>query len=151
MIEIVKETKGTKKVCEPHYLLTYNYMIGDADGDTTEKVEVSLDNPYLERFVKLMNSLQPTKGYWGICLEEGRLENHFKEGQITEDDYNFLLALLFDWETKSTFVIEPENEEYSHEFSEGVRSETEYSFLSFEGIDLQYVDEFGKKHKAVIK
>jgi hypothetical protein len=37
------------------------------------------------------------------------------------------------------------------EFFEGVRSDTEYSFLVFENVELFYFDENGKKHKTKIK
>ena len=72
------------------------------------------------------------------------------EGQITKDDYEFLKHMMFEG-AESEFVVEPENEEFSYEFYEGVSGETEYSFLVFEGISLRYVDEYGKKHKTEIK
>jgi hypothetical protein len=45
------------------------------------------------------------------------------------------------------FKTEEENN-WADEFGEGIRSETEYSFLVFQGIELKYVDEDGKKHKT---
>ena len=39
----------------------------------------------------------------------------------------------------------------SNEFYDGVRAETDYSFLVFERLDLKYVDEFGVKHKAIVE
>jgi hypothetical protein len=158
MIEIKKEKKKKKKI-EPYYILKYDYMIGDADGDTSEKVHISKDNPYLERYVKLLNSLEPTKGHWGVMLSSDRLYAHCKEGQITEDDYNFLSALMFedydyddeDEDDKEKTSYFKEDDEYAGEFFEGVMAETEYSFLVFEGVSLKYVDEDGVKHKTVIK
>ncbi len=156
MIEVTKEKKKKKKI-EPYYILKYEYMIGDANGNTSEKVTISKDNPYLERYVKLLNSLEPTKGNWGIILESDRLYDHFKEKQITEDDYNFLTALMFeeynyddDDEEKNVSYFK-DNDEYAGEFFEGVRGETEYSFLVFEGVTLKYVDEDGVKHNTKIK
>jgi len=154
MIEIRKEKKSkTNKVNEPYYLLKYYYMIGDADGNTSEKVEVSLNNPFVERYVTLLNSLKPTKGHWGVMLEEDRICDAFKENQITEDDYRFLCRMMFEelYEEIEEFEVSPENEDYANEFYDGVRSDTEYSFLVFEGVELFYVDEFGKKHKTTIK
>jgi hypothetical protein len=46
------------------------------------------------------------------------------------------------------FKVDKKDKEYANEFFEGVRSETEYSFLVFEGLSLKYVDENGEKHDA---
>jgi hypothetical protein len=66
MIEIQKPNPKTTIVGHPHYILKYDYMIGDSDGYTSEKIRVSVDNPFLERYVTLLNSLKPTKGTWGL-------------------------------------------------------------------------------------
>jgi len=149
MITIKKEKKQ-KEVTEPYYLLRYDYMIGDSNGYTTKEADISIDNPFLERYYTLLNSLHETEGTWGVVLDEEYLYDSFKENQITEDDYNFLLRLMFKGK-KSTYVISPENEKYANEFAYGVQSDNEYSFLVFEGLDLKYVDEHGKKHKTEIK
>ena len=107
-IKIVKEKKSKKKIT-PYYILKYNYMIGDANGNTSEKMDISKDNPYLERYCTLLNSLEATKGYWGISLESDRLYEHFTEGQITEDDYKFLCRMMF--EESDEYVIQSENED----------------------------------------
>lgn len=146
MIRIKPKNKN-KTISDPYYKLVYNYMIGDANGDITKEVDVSLDNPYVERYITLMNSLKPPKGKWGIILN--RLSEHFKEGQINEDDYEFLKAMMFDG-SNSAFKIENGNEDFADEFFEGVRSDTEYSFLVFEGCDLFYIDEFGESHETEI-
>jgi len=148
MIEIVKETK-TKKKSSPYYILKYEYMIGDADGNTSEKVEVLADNPYLERYVKLLNSLKPLDGKWGIVLDSYEFHKFVEQGQITEDDYKFLNSLM--WEGNDLYEGIDEDDEHAWAFCEGVQGETEYSFLVFEGIKLTYVDEDGKKHKTKIK
>lgn len=148
MIKIIKDSKE-KKVSTPYYSLTYNYMIGDANGNTSEEVEVSVDNPFLERYVSLLNNLMPTSGTWGIILTED-LHTFLKEGQITEDDYNFLKKLMHEDWGESDYVLECENKEHLNEFHDGVRGQAEYSFLVFEGVDLVYVDEYGKKFKTMI-
>jgi len=159
MIKIKENKKKTKKNKKPYYLLRYNYMIGDANGSTKEEVKVSVDNPFVERYVKLLNSLKPVKGTWGIILEGDRIYRHFDEGQITEDDYHFLDRMMNEEfsedleegeEGEEGFVVEKKDEKFAFEFFEGVRSETEYSFLVFEGIDLYYFDEFGEKHNTTI-
>jgi len=134
-----KEVKKRKKV-KPHYLLVYNYMIGDADGNTTEEVTVSLDNPYVEKYCKLLNKLNPTKGYWGVSLDQDRLKDHLKAKQITKNDFEFLSKLMFE-----NYEEDDTDDDFAYEFYDGVRSETEYSFLTFEGVDLYYVNEYGQK------
>ena len=153
-IKIVKEKQPKKKI-DPYYVLKYEYMIGDADGYTSEKTEISADNPFIERYVKLLNKLKPTKGTWGLVFGYGILYKCYEEGQITLDDYNFLMRLAYsesleeeeDDDAINYFKTEEENN-WADEFGEGIRSETEYSFLVFQGIELKYVDEDGKKHKT---
>ena len=137
---MIKIKQSLKKCHIPHYILTYNYMIGDADGNAKEEVKISLDNPYVERYCKLLNSLKPSKCRIGVFLDSDSLTSYYQEGQITHDDYEFLDALMFE----EGF----EDDEYSFEFFEGVRSECEYFFLVFEGCDLIYVDEYGVKHET---
>ena len=155
MIKILDEKKP-KKASKPYYVLVYNYMIGDGDGHTNEEVELSVDNPYIERYVTLLNSLKPLKGSWGVGLSRGDLYKHFDEGHLTKDDYSFLNRLMFDGEDEDdedgeyTFEVSKENEVYASEFFEGVRDEAEYSFLVFEGVDLFYYDEYKKKHNTKI-
>lgn len=160
MIEILKE-KAPKKKKNPYYILRYNYMIGDANGNTTEEVRVSVDNPFVERYVKLLNSLKPTKGHWGIVFEGGIGYGHVEEGHITEDDYDFLQRMMNEeWDEddfedgmspETRFMVDKKDEKFASEFFEGVSGETEYSFLVFKGVELFYYDEYGKKHKTKIK
>lgn len=155
MIKLVEKIKSTEKR-EPFYTLEYHYMIGDGNGDTTEVVRLSEDNPYIERYCKLLLSLEPTKGHWGIVLNKERIWNSFQEGQITEDDYFFLRKFMFEYDeddeddeeyvNSKMFKLEPENENYSHEFYYGVMAEAEYSFLVFQGLSLIYHDEYGEIH-----
>lgn len=151
MIKFI-ETKPNKEKSEPYYLLTFCYMVGDADGNERETMKISKENPYLERFYKLLTSLRPPKGHWGLGLEYEHLDKVVEEGQITEDDYDFLEGLMF----PESFHVDEETyfnydeDEYALEFYEGVRSNTEYSFLTFEGFKLKYVDESGIKHKCEV-
>ena len=148
MIKIIKEKK-TKKTKKPYYILKYNYMIGDANGSTSEKCKISLDNPYLERYIKLLNSLEPPKGTWGIVFKEYEFGNF--DSQLNEDDFIFLSTMMFEEYDGDIFNVPKENIKYSNEFFEGVKGDTEYSFLVFEGVDLYYYDEYGKPHNTIIE
>ena len=139
----IKEKKNKKKVT-PHYKLVFNYMIGDADGDTTEEVDnILLDDPNIEKLVTCLRKLKPLKGTWGVQLDFNDLAKHFEEKQINKEEYEFLRKLLF---TDEDDFIDDEDE-FSI-FTDAVRSETEYSFLVFQGVDLYYIDENGTKHET---
>ena len=74
-----------------------------------------------------------------------------EEKQITKEDYDFLNRLMFEeyeLEEDNTFIVEKKDEKFADGFFYGVRGETEWSFLVFEGIDLFYYDENGVKHKT---
>ena len=140
MIKIKESQKNTKKT-KPHYLLTYNYMIGDANGYT--------------KYISLLNNLKPLKNHWGFILSSEDIRQAFKEKQITEDDYNFLCYMMhFDdvdgEDAACKFIVEEKNEEFADEFVDGVRSDNDYSFLVFDGVDLKYIDEFGNKYETEI-
>lgn len=146
----IKSSKGTsKQKVDPYYRLVFNYMIGDANGYTTEEQEVSLNNPYLERFVKLLNKLKPTKSTWGIVFEEYDFENFYKEKQITKNDYDFLKKIMFYGDDDDD--LEDENYEFIEELRDGVRGQAEYSFLVFQGCDLTYIDENDNEHDVEFK
>ena len=150
MIKIKEKNK--KKKNDPYYMLVYNYMIGDSNGNTSKEVIVSLDNPYLERYCLLLNKLQPTPGHWGVSLEKYRIKKHIDAKQITEDDCKFLSILMFEeseYEDKEEYLGK-DNIDFADEFYEGVRAEAEYSFLVFEGVDLFYIDEYGIEHETEI-
>lgn len=158
-IQIVKEKPRKRKV-KPHYILKYEYMIGDANGDTSESVKISADNPHLERYVKLLRKVKPCKGCWGTQLNSEDLENWLEEKQITQDDFNFLKATMFeggtyygddDVEEEIVSPYDQEEDPFLAEFYEGVQADAEYSFLVFQGLDLKYVNEKGEKQKVRVK
>lgn len=132
-------------------------MIGDNDGHTTEDIELSVNNPYIEKYCKLLDKLKPTKGYWGISFEKHKIYGNYTEGRLTKDEYIFLREIMFpenDWddfdedEKAENYFKTAEEFEYVYELNEGIRSETEYSFLTFQGYKLFYYDENGKKNKT---
>lgn len=140
MIKLIEINKETVETIIPYYTLTYNYSIGDTCRHITEDVYLSVDNPYIERYCTLLNSIQPLKGEWSIILNEETIESCFKEeNQITEDDYNFLMRTMFS-EENNYFKSDKEND-YADEFYGGVMEELDYSFLVFEDVKLTYTDE----------
>ena len=140
MIKIIERSKITVETVTPYYTLIYNYTIGDTSENITREVYLSIDNPYIERYCTLLNSIQPPKGQCGIILNEKTIESCFKkENQITEDDYNFLMRTMFS-EENNYFKTDEENN-YADEFYEGVMEELGDNFLVFEDVKLIYTDE----------
>jgi hypothetical protein len=149
MIKILESKTPTEKI-KPYYLLVYNYMIGDDDGNTTEEVTLSAGNPYIERYCTVLNSLKPTEGTWGLMLSQSDIRKCYEEKQISQDDFEFLKKTMFEdgWQNEETGE---EVDDYMTEFADGVSSDTEYSFLVFEGVDLYFIDEYNKKHETVFE
>ena len=149
-----KEKKPPKRKSKPYYILTIYYMIGDADGDTSEEVEISADNPFLERFCKILKKLRNPEGHWGISLNDESLEANYLQKHITKDDYNFFRCMMsFDPEDEDLkgYLKTEKEEEFAAQFNDVITSEIEYSFLTYQGFTLVYVDEYKVKHKTRIK
>jgi hypothetical protein len=145
MIKVI-ENNYTAKKQKPYYDLVFNYMIGDANGHTEESMGCSIeDAEIIERFVKLINGLKPLSGTWGIVLDSYDFVGFLNEGQLNQEDYNFLKTVMF-------YTDEPadEDDDINGYFAECIQGETEYSFLVFQGVDLFYYDENGVKHATEI-
>jgi len=145
MIKVI-ENNYTAEKQEPYYDLVFNYMIGDANGHTEESADCSIeDAAFVERFVTLINGLKPLSGSWGIVFDEYEFDSFLKDGQLNQEDYNFLKTVMF-------YTDEPadEDDDINGYFAECIQGETEYSFLVFQGVDLFYYDENGVKHATEI-
>ena len=119
-------------------------MIGDANGDTEESMACSIENAEIvERFVKLINSLKPLSGTWGIVFDSWEFDKFLKEGQLNQEDYDFLKKVMFGDDE------DDEDDDVCY-FSECIKGETSYSFLVFQGVDLYYYDEYGVRHDTEI-
>jgi len=150
MIRIKEIPKS--EVSEPYYLLVYEYMIGDADGDTSREVNVSIDNPYTERYIDLLCSLYDEDNIDFVVLNEEYLYDFYTENKISIEDYAFLCRMMgFQYdEPDYVFEVSPDNEKYANEFRDGVCSEIGYVGLSLDYVDLFYYDEHGTKYDTEI-
>jgi hypothetical protein len=143
MIKVI-EKKETKTKQNPYYLLEFDYMIGDADGDTKESMACPIeDAEIVERFVKLINGLKPLSGTWGIVFDSYDFVGFLNEGQLNQEDYDFLKKVMF-WGDGE------DDDDMRGYFSECIRGETSYSSLVFQGVSLYYYDEYGIKHETRI-
>lgn len=151
----IKEKKQSNKKQEPGYTLKIEYMIGDADGHTSEEGSFPLGcEDVIEKFCKILDKIEPLKGTWGIVLDRG-IDKWFEEGQITEDEFNFWTVFVdreydedqLDQETLDLLELLAKYG-YGDGLGELVRGETEYSFLVYQDYKLKYIDENGNKHNT---
>lgn len=129
---------------KPYYKLIINYMIGDADGETTAEAKLSVDNILIEPVCRALDKLDKTDGCWGICLSPEDMDNHFKEGQITEYECDLLQKVMdSDYRFVDETVDDTMPEEFLNEFENVLLKDTEYSFLVYQSYYLTYFDENG--------
>lgn len=152
MIELIEPKYKTANII-PHYRLVINYMIGDADGYTREVIEpISVDNPHLERLVTILNSLINTPGHFGIRFDRKHLTKSLNAKDITEDDFEFLMFMLNIEDADKHPSWTEEEKDYVYEINDGpFYFETEYSFVTFSGCELYYINAYGTKFETKIK
>lgn len=123
----------------PYYHVIFNYMIGDVNGNTT--YDFICNESEIEKVVKyvsILNKLKPLKDHWGICFDNYTKEYPGEYIGLSEDEYNIFIDLLYS----------NDYEDIRGEISECLKSETEYSFLVFEKVDVYYYDENGIKYNV---
>jgi hypothetical protein len=139
MAIVVIPKRVAKKKIRPRYVLTLEYMIGDADGDTLEQMDVKIGNRNIERFVKILRKLKGNKSRWCIILDESSMKRVLKERQITKEEFDFIMPLMFE-----EYEDEMGNEIHgSGEFSDVISCRTGYDFLKFQDVTLKYLDKNG--------
>jgi hypothetical protein len=143
---MIKILENKPKDCTPHYELVLYYMIGDSDGDIEKKVDISIENPYIEKFIKLLDSLHETKNNWGIILNSEYLNEALEEKQITRDDYNFLNAIMFD----EMYSNSKQDLIYFNEFYGCITSGTEREFYVYQDCNLFYINDHGEQFETEI-
>ena len=91
------------------------------------------------KYISILNKLKPLKDHWGICFDDFYIKDYPGEYiGLSEDEYNIFKSLIC-----------PNNfEDVREKISECLRSETEYSFLVFEKVDVYYYDENGIKYNV---
>lgn len=144
----LKEKKKSNKKHTPVYNLKLNYMIGDANGYTSEEETFPIESAdVLEKFCKILDKLKPLNGTWGIVFDRG-LDRWFKEGQITQEDLDFW-KIYVDNDYKEEDLDDEANDildKIGDTLNYLIRGETEYSFLVYQDYTLTYYDEDNVKH-----
>ena len=146
-------------ITEPHYILKFNYSIGGETSDIiTKTTRLSLNNPYIERAVYLLNNFLTDKELTLISLR-----NSYEDSEFSDMDYKFLIRILMDEDIDLDHYITGDNEtledveEYldiytyhADEFRDGVYTTVEGAILVFEFVELVYINEYGNEFKTSI-
>lgn len=146
-------------ITEPHYILKFNYSIGEEAHDIiTKTARLPLNNPYIERAVYLLNNFLTGKE---LILEE--IRTSYENGEFDEMDYKFLIRILMDEDIDPVHYITDDDETledvydyldmytyHADEFRDGVRTTVEGSYLVLEFVELVYIDEYGNEFKTSI-
>lgn len=144
-------------ITEPHYILKFNYSIGGETCDIiTKTTKLSLNNPYIERAVYLLNNFLTDKK---LILEE--IRTSYECDEFDEMSYKFLVRILINEDTDLEHYITGDNEtledveEYldiytyhADEFRDGVYTTVEGAILVF--VELVYINEYGNEFKTNI-
>lgn len=128
--------------------ITFEYMIGDADGDTQESMCYGIDDENALNALTIMcdildNHTDPNEGTWGFCMDRENFSEkpaqvyHVLYGADDEDEDS---ESITEYTTTDGTVItlNPEIIAYIGEMvDELFTSETGYSFLIFEGYEIE--------------
>ena len=149
----------TNIITEPHYILKFNYSIGGETSDIiTKTTRLSLNNPYIERAIYLLNNFLTDKELTLISLR-----NSYEDSEFNDMDYKFLIRILMHEDIDLEHYITGDNEtwedveEYldiytyhADEFRDGVYTTVEGSIVVFEFVELVYINEYGNEFKTDI-
>ena len=149
----------TNIITEPHYILKFNYSIGGETSDIiTKTTRLSLNNPYIERAVYLLNNFLTDKELTLISLRDS-----YEDSEFNDMDYKFLIRILMHEDIDLEHYITGDNEtwedvdEYldiytyhADEFRDGVYTTVEGAILVFEFVELVYINEYGNEFKTSI-
>ena len=147
-------------VTEPHYILKFNYSIGGESRDIiTKTAKLSLNNPYIERAVYLLNNSLTGKE---LTLRE--IRTSYECDEFDDMSYKFLIRILMDEDIDLDHYITDDDETwedvedyldmyYTHhanEFRDGVCTTVEGSYLVLEFVTLVYINEYGNEFRTSI-
>jgi hypothetical protein len=139
LAKLTEEEKVLLKLIKPiktHHKLKIYYMIGDADGNTTEESNISINNPFLKTVKEVLD--------WVSEGEIFSVNEYFKEENKIrdEDENNEILFVIFNdlWNieklkkylTDNNFEPSDENINFLREFDDLLISEMGFNYLSFE-------------------
>ena len=141
---LIKKPKPPR--VKKNYKLKIFYMIGDANGKTSEEAVISINNPFLKPLTEALDKLGEIEGHWGTMLDEKHYDGNRKIGNINDFEYE-LLSLVTgyayeedaanDFFKKYGYDESEQNHNYLQEFEGLLISDTEYSFLVYEGYKLK--------------
>jgi hypothetical protein len=132
--------KPKKEKVKTNYKFKIDYMIGDSNGDTSKQCIISINNPFIKIITNALDKLDIIDGHWSIMLDDEHYLGNFKNGKITELEYD-LLSLITgygcdinkanEFLQKNGYEQSQQNLDYLDEFEGLLISETEYSWVSY--------------------
>lgn len=130
----------------PSYYIEFNYMIGDGDGETEYGFACGKEDiEEVVKYVNILNKLEPLKGHWGICFDNYPEEYPGEYIGLSEEEYKKFIRILSLDEYDDLHNTVEEN------IYDCIKSSNGYHFLVFEGINIYYYDENGKKFNVMIE
>jgi hypothetical protein len=144
LLDLIKKPKPTR--VKKNYKLKIFYMIGDADGNTDEEAIISINNPFLKPLTEAFDKFGVIDGHWGMLLDDEHYDGNRKIGNINDFEYDLLslvTAHVYDEDTTNDFLKKygydesEQNRDYLQEFEGLLISDTEYSFLVYQGYKLK--------------
>lgn len=171
MYKIVEKEKKVKKVT-PHYLVTFNYMIGDGDAYTKEESEFYEDEfdeviqksvHVLEEFSKI--NFRKYSKYFSNYLDLEHLNIILENKLMSEEERDILSVIILSqgngdydgldayWgdDIPSTLTREvfEKYKKYVHIWDDfRLKEEGDLGYYSLEAVEVVYVDENGVKHEV---
>lgn len=119
------------------------YKVGSSFDEIQQESTISANNPFLKPLGAALKKLEPKKGHWGVSLEQEDFESNLKRKKISKLEYDLLCLLAYDEYEEEDVVenfckkhkfefIEGDTEDFIGEFYGLFRTDTEYSFLTYQ-------------------
>lgn len=167
MYKIV-ENKSKEKI-SPIYKITFNYMIGDGEGDIEKTCEFSKDvfenNELLQEIIHTLDKFSSVKipGFWAVGFdgECRHLKSLAKHKIMSEREIEIIASVQYGaggWTYEEALseglsdicplITKNDYEEYSQYFDYEITGGNEYSYFCFTGINVTYIDEDNITHEV---
>jgi hypothetical protein len=155
----IKNKKKTIRPREPHYLVTFEWMEGDADGNQSDSATFNVDEVEdLKLFIVALeccnhaypngrggcdeySGLPEYDAYFTEELDVDKYEEMFTDDELDELSEEERLDRI----TENLKPLNPSSEMFDHP------SDSNYISTSFDGYEVEFIDENGDSQEVTIK
>lgn len=118
MALLIGEEVKTQQTEEEYFKSKFLYEVGDAEGYHQPTCRFSIENPYIEKVIDILNKCYelPKRRGFGICISYQEFDCWKNAKYITEDECNFMQRVIYDYDPESI------NDKYSDEIRNGFKS-----------------------------